>query len=95
MGNFLFEQKKAVYPLVPFYIGSYKFSKVKCAAEFMKKIEYFHVGEMIFHKNDSENKVVDYCTVAGLHFEYAKFWDKDEEVFRNARNMIALRRRFK
>ena len=27
VGNFLFEQKKAMYPPVPFYIGSYKFSK--------------------------------------------------------------------
>ena len=29
VGNFLFEQKKAVYPAVPFFVGSYKFSKVK------------------------------------------------------------------
>ena len=42
VGNFLFEQKKVVHPPVPFYIGSYKFSKVKTAAEFMKELEYFH-----------------------------------------------------
>ena len=41
VGNFLFEQKKAVYPPVPFYIGSYKFSKVKSIEKFVKKLEYF------------------------------------------------------
>ena len=50
---------------------------------------------MIFHRNDSEDKVVDYDTAAGVHFEYTDFWDKDEEVFRNAQNITALRRRFK
>ena len=29
VGNFLFEHKKAVYPAVPFFIGSYNFSRVK------------------------------------------------------------------
>ena len=29
VGNFLFEQKKAMYPPVPFFIGSYKVSIVK------------------------------------------------------------------
>ena len=46
VGNFMFEQKKAVYPPVPFYIGSYKFSKVKNAAKFVKELEYFHFGEI-------------------------------------------------
>ena len=32
VGHLLFKQKKVVYPPVPFYIGSYKFSKVKNAA---------------------------------------------------------------
>ena len=81
VGNFLFEQKKDVYPPVPFYIGSYKFSEVKSAAEFVKELEYFHFDEMSFHRNDFENKAVDYCTTAGVHFEYASFWDKDEEIF--------------
>ena len=73
VGNFLFEQKKAVYPAVPFFIGSYKFSKVKTAVKFVKELGYFHFGEMIFHRNESEDKVVDYCTAAGVHFEYAYF----------------------
>ena len=51
VGNFLFEQKKVVYPPVPFYIGSYKFSKVKSALEFVKELEYFHFGEMSFDRN--------------------------------------------
>ena len=31
VGNFLFEHKKAMYPAVPFLLGSYKFSRVKQA----------------------------------------------------------------
>ena len=73
VGNFLLKQKKLVYPSVQFYIGSYKFSKVNSAAKFVKELEYFHFGEMSFHRNDSKNKVVDYCTTAGVHFEYTNF----------------------
>ena len=61
----------------------------------MKELEYFHFGEMSFNRNDYENKLYDYCTVAWVHFEYVEFWDKDEEVFQNAQNMTSLRRRFK
>ena len=32
VGNFLFEQKKDVYPTILFYTVSYKFSKVKSAS---------------------------------------------------------------
>ena len=61
----------------------------------MKELEYFHFSEMSFHRNDSEDKVVDYCTAARVHFEYTNSWDKDEEIFRNAQNMTTLRKRFK
>ena len=93
--NFFFEQKKAIYHAVPFFVGSYKFSRVKTAAEFVKELEYFHFGEMNFHRNESEDKFVDYCIAAGVHFEYTNFWDKYEEVFWNAQKMKSLRRRFK
>ena len=36
IGNFLFYQKKAVYPPLPLYVGSYKYSKVKSAPDFVK-----------------------------------------------------------
>ena len=71
--NFLFEQKKVVYPPVLFYIGSYKFSKVKSASKFVKELEYFHFWEKSFHINDSVNKITDYCAVVGVHFEYTKY----------------------
>ena len=73
VGNFLFEQKKAVYPLVPFYVRSYNFSRVKTVTKFMKELEYFHFGEIIYHRNDSKKKVAEYCTEVGVHFEYADF----------------------
>ena len=80
---------------MPSFVGSYKFSRVKNASEFFKELEYFHFIEMNFHRNDSEGKVVDYCTEAGVHFDYTNFLDKDEETFQNSRNMATLRRRFK
>ena len=50
---------------------------------------------MNFHRNESQNKVVEHCKESNVHFEYIKFWDKDEGIFRNARNMTALKKRFK
>ena len=38
--------------------------------------------------------MAEYCVEVGVHFEYANFWDKDEEIFPSAQNMNALRRRF-
>ena len=39
VGNFLFEQKKEVYPAVPSFVGSYKFSRVKTVVEFVQELE--------------------------------------------------------
>ena len=49
----LFDLKKDVFPPLPFYIGSYKFSRVNSAPEFIKELEKFHFGEKSFHRNDS------------------------------------------
>ena len=51
-GSHLFDIKKAVFPPVPFYMGSYKFNKVKSATDFVKELEIFHFGEKSFHMND-------------------------------------------
>ena len=50
---------------------------------------------MSFHRNDSQKKVAEHCKEANVHFEYTNFWDKEEEIFRNARNKTALKRIFK
>ena len=50
---------------------------------------------MNFHRNDSHNKVAHYCKEVGIHFEYTDFSDKDEETFRNAKNITTLKKRFK
>ena len=55
-GNYLFDIKKVVFPPVPFYVGSYKFNKVKSASDFVKELEIFQFGEKSFHKNDSQGK---------------------------------------
>ena len=70
VGRFLFEHKKAAYPAIPFWLGSYKFSKVKLTAKFMQELDHFHFGEMNFHWNDSQNKVTEHCKEANVHFEY-------------------------
>ena len=95
VGSFLFEHKKAAYPALPFRLGSYKLSEVKLTAEFVQELEHFHFGEMNFHRNDSQNKVVEHCKEANVHFEYTNFLDKNEEIFRNAKNMTTLKRIFK
>ena len=52
-GSHMFDIKKVVFPPLPFYVGSYKFSKVKNAPRFVKELESFHFGEKNFHRNDS------------------------------------------
>ena len=80
---------------MPFYIGSYKFSKVKSAPKFMKDLENFHFGEKSFHRNDSQGKVATHCALMKVNFEYSNHLDKDEELYHNACNMTALNKHFK
>ena len=93
--NFLFDIKKEVYPPMPFYVDSYRFSKVKSAPNFVKDVEYFHFGEKIFHRNDSQGKVAAYCALLNKNFEYSDYLDKDEEIFKNSCNMTALNKQFR
>ena len=60
IGSFLFEHKKAAYPPFPFKLGSYRFTRVKKADEFVEELERFHFGEMPFHRNDSRGKVAEH-----------------------------------
>ena len=48
IGIFLFEHKKAAYPPLPFRLGSYKFTRVKKADEFVEELGKFHFGEIKF-----------------------------------------------
>ena len=77
-GSYLFNIKKVVFPPVPFYVGSYKFNKVKSASDFIKELEIFHFGEKIFHRNDSQGKVVGHKAAHKVNFEYADYIDKEE-----------------
>ena len=95
IGNFLFEHKKTAYPPLPFKLGSYKFTKVKKADEFVEELERFHFGEMPFRRNDTQGKVAEHCKEHNVHFEYTHHFDREESLFRSATNMTALRRRFK
>ena len=95
IGIFLFEHKKAAYPPLPFKLGSYKFTRVRKADEFVEELERFHFGEMPFHRNDSRNKVANHCKENNIHFEYTHHWDREESIFRSALNITALRRRLK
>ena len=54
----MFDLKKDVFQPLPFYVGSYKFTKVKSAPEFVKDLENFHFGEKSFHQNDSQVKEI-------------------------------------
>ena len=75
-GNCLFDLKKVVFPSVPFYVGSYKFSKFKGASEFVKELEKFHFEENNFHRNDSQGKVVAHKVAHKVNFEYTDYVDK-------------------
>ena len=81
IGSFLFEHKKVTYPPLPFKLGSYKFTRVKKADEFVEELGNFHFGEINFHRNDSKNRVAEHCKEENVHFEYTSHWDKDESIF--------------
>ena len=72
----LFDLKKAVFPPLPFYVGSYKFTKVNNAPEYVKELENFHFGEKDFHRNDSQGKVAAYKAALKVNFEYTDYVDK-------------------
>ena len=75
-GNYLFNIKKVMFPPVPFYVGSYKFNKVKNALDFVKKLEMFQFGEKSFHWNDWQGKVAAHKASHKVHLEYADYIDK-------------------
>ena len=94
-GNHLFDLKKALFPPLPFYVGSYKFEKVKSALEFVKELEIFNFGEKIFHQNDSQGKVAAYKESLKVNFKYTNYVDKHEEIYRNVSSMSTLNKRLK
>ena len=86
----MFNVNKVVFPPVPYYVGSYKFNVVKSSLEFIKELEIFHFGEKIFHRNDSQGKVVALKDAHKVNFKYANYIDKQEHVFKNVYSMAAL-----
>ena len=57
-------------------MGSYKFTKVKNAPEFVKELENFHFRENNFHRNDSQGKVFANKATLKVNFEYTNYVDK-------------------
>ena len=94
-GNYLFDINKVVFPQVPFYVGSYKFNKVKNAPELIKELDIFHFGEKSFHRNDSQGKVAAHKDARKVNFEYTEYIDKEEQVFRNVYSMAVVSKRLK
>ena len=94
-GSHLFDIKKVFFPPIPFYLGSYKFNKVKSALDFVKEMEIFHFWEKIFHRNDLQGKVAAHKASHKVNFEYADYIEKEEQVFINVYSMEALSRRLK
>ena len=95
VGHFLFQHKKTAYPPLPFKLGSFRFTNVKQAPEFIKELGKFHFGEMPFRRNDTHGRMAEHCKKHKVFYEYTHHFDRDESVFRSAPNMTALSRRFK
>ena len=87
--------KKDVFSPMPFYAGSYEFSKFKSAPDFVKDLEIFHFGEKRFHINDAQGKVVAHRALVKVKFEYSDHFDKEEELHWNTCNMTSLNKRLK
>ena len=87
--------KKFVYRPLAFFNGSYKFTKVKSSPDFVRELESFYFGGKSFCRNDSWDKVLKYYAFVGVYFEYSHYFNKDEEIYRNACNMNSLNKRFR
>ena len=85
--------KKVVYPPLPFYMGSYKFNKVKNAPKFVKELENFHFGEKDFHRNDSQGKVSSYKAALKVNFEYIDYVDKEKERYKNICSLTVVNKK--
>ena len=94
-GSHLFNLKKVVFPPLPFYVGSYKFSKVKNAPEFVKELEIIYFGENKFDVNDFQGKVAAHRALLKVNFEYTDHVDKDEEMCQNIYNITTLNKQLK
>ena len=66
---YLFDMKKVVFPPIPFYVDSYKISKVKSAPNFVKYLELFHFSEKSFHINDAQGKVAAHRALVKVNFK--------------------------
>ena len=76
-GSHLFNLKKVLFPPLPFYVGSYKFSKVKSAPEFIKELECF-----ILVKRDFTG-MIPKAGYFKVNFEYVDYVEKGEEMYRD------------
>ena len=74
--SYLFGMKTVVFPPMPFYVGSYKFSKVKSALDFVRDLEIFHFGEKSVHGNDAEGKVAAHRALVKVYFKYFDHFEK-------------------
>ena len=77
----MFEHKKTAYPPLPFKLGSYRFTRVKQAEEFVEELQSFHFGEMLYHRIDAHGKVAEHCKENRVHFEYTHHVDREDSVF--------------
>ena len=91
----MFDIKKVVFPLVPFYVGRYKFKKVKSDPDFVKELEIFHFGEKSFHRNHSQGKVATHKAAHKVNFEYIDYIDKEEQLFRNVYSKAVVSKQLK
>ena len=62
--------------------------------DFVKELETFHFGEKSFQRNNSRGKFTEHCAAVKIHFEYSYLFNRDEEVFRRADNMMKRGKHF-
>ena len=77
--SYLHDMKKSSFPLFPFYIGSYKFLRVKGVEDFVKDLEMFHFGEKSFARNASRGKATEHCEAVKIRFSLTRMNNCSEE----------------
>jgi hypothetical protein len=86
VGATLYRDKKAIWPPLPLWVGSYSFKDVKEAQDEVDILTSFHFREEIFWRHDPLNIVKEHCISHRYRWEYkTDVWEEEEITLSHVR----------
>jgi hypothetical protein len=85
VGEILYRDKKAIWPPLPLWIGTYSFSNTKQAQDEVDTLLSYHFREEIFRRHDLKKVIKEHFNKLGVPWEYTLDTWEEEEVHYGAR----------